>query len=142
MRTNISVVVISRNEGRELSRTVENLDDTLPAGSEIIVIDDASTDRSVERLRVKRGRIRLNRVESYGVAAARNFGARQARGSVIVYADAHLRLNRDWWRPLLDTLENPKVGAAAPAIIGYRGGRIGYGLKFKDRRLEVRWLRR
>ena len=37
--TGISVVVISRNEGRELARTVENFDDTLPAGAEIIVID-------------------------------------------------------------------------------------------------------
>jgi len=42
----ISVVVISRNEGRELKRTVENLDDTLPAGGEIIVIDDGSKDGS------------------------------------------------------------------------------------------------
>ena len=142
MPGNISVVVISRNEGRELARTVENFNDTLPAGSEIIVVDDGSSDGSANHLHTKRGRIRLHRVRDYGVARARNFGARQARGDVIVYADAHLRLAPDWWRPMLDALENPKIGGVAPAIVGYRGGHVGYGLKFKDRTLEVRWLRR
>ncbi len=67
----ISVVVISRNEGRELKRTVENFDDTLPAGSEIIVIDDGSSDGSANHLARRRGRIRLHRVHGYGVARAR-----------------------------------------------------------------------
>ena len=138
MADNISVVVISRNEGNELQRTVENFDDTLPPGSEIIVIDDGSTDGSADHLARRRGRIRLHRAQGYGVARARNFGARQARGNVIVYADAHLRLQPDWWRPMLDLLRNPKVGGVSPAIDGYRGGPTGYGLTFKDLKLEVR----
>ena len=142
MANKISVVVISRNEGRELQRTVENFDDTLPAGSEIIVIDDGSTDGSADGLPARRGRIQLLRVENYGVARARNLGARRARGDVVVYADAHLRLEPYWWRPMLEVLENPKVGGVAPAIVGYRRGRIGYGLTFRDAQLEVRWRRR
>jgi glycosyltransferase involved in cell wall biosynthesis len=141
MAGSISVVVISRNEGQELKRTIENFDDTLPAGSEIVAIDDGSTDGSARLVAKRRGRIKLHRVEGYGVARARNFGARQARGDVIVYADAHLRLDPDWWRPLVDVLENPKVGGVAPAIAGYRPGPIGYGLTFKDSKLEVRWQR-
>lgn len=138
----ISVVVISRNEGRELKRTVENFDDTLPAGGEIIVIDDGSTDDSAHHLAQRRGRIRLYRAHGYGVARARNFGAGQARGDVIVYADAHLRLQPDWWRPMLDVLQNPRVGGVAPAIGGYRGRWTGYGLTLTNSKLEVRWLRR
>jgi glycosyltransferase involved in cell wall biosynthesis len=140
--TGISVVVISRNEGRELARTVENFDDTLPAGAEIIVIDDGSTDGSADRVARRRGRIRIHRVTNYGVARARNLGARQARGGVIVYADAHLRLEPNWWRPMLDVLDDPNVGGVAPAITGFHGGRVGYGLTFRDARLEVRWRRR
>ena len=79
---------------------------------------------------------------NYGVARARNLGARQARGGVIVYADAHLRLEPNWWRPMLDVLDDPKVGGVAPAITGFHGGRVGYGLTFRDARLEVRWRRR
>jgi glycosyltransferase involved in cell wall biosynthesis len=142
MTDRISVVVISRNEGHELKRTVENFDHTLPDGSEIIVVDDGSTDGSANEVKTRRDRIRRYRVPNYGVARARNAGARQARGGVIVYADAHLRLPSDWWRPMLDLLRNPRVGGVAPGIVGFRRGRIGYGLTFRDSRLEVRWLRR
>lgn len=139
MNNNISVVVISRNEGRELQRTVENFDDTLPAGGEIVIVDDGSTDGSADRVTTRRGRIRLHRVENYGVARARNYGAARARGDVVVYADAHLRLPTDWWRPMVDVLENPVVGGVAPAIVGFGQSRPAYGLKFKDHTLEVRW---
>jgi GT2 family glycosyltransferase len=142
MASRISVVVISRNEGKELKRTVENFDDTLPAGSEIVVIDDGSTDGSADLVAARRGRIKLLRVENYGVARARNLGAMQARGDVIVYADAHLRLDPYWWRPMLEVLENPKVGGVAPGVIGYHDRNVGYGLTFRDPRLEVRWRRR
>jgi len=142
MPQRISAVVISRNEGRELPRTVENFDDTLPAGSEIVVVDDGSEDGSPKQVRTRRGRIRMLRVKNHGVARARNLGAREAKGDVIVYADAHIRLAEGWWRPMLDLLENPKVGAAAPAIIGYKPNRIGYGLKFTGPELEVKWRRR
>src|SRR5260370_34252725 len=97
----ISVVVISRNEGSELKRTVENFDDTLPAGGEVIVIDDGSTDGSADHLALRRGRIRLHRAEGRGVARARNFGARQARGPGIVYADAQRRLRRPLGRSMV-----------------------------------------
>ena len=142
MKNKISVVVISRNEGQELKRTVENLDDTLPPGAEVLVIDDGSTDGSADRVATRRGRIKLYQVKNYGVARARNFGAREARGNVIVYADAHLRLDPLWWRPMMEVLEQPKVGGVAPAIVGYHNRRVGYGLTFTGRQLEVRWLRR
>jgi GT2 family glycosyltransferase len=142
MAGRISVVVVSRNEGKELTRTVENFDDTLPSSGEIIVVDDGSTDGSAQHVKTRPGRITVHRVEHYGVARARNLGARRARSGVIVYADAHLRLEPDWWRPMLDVLENPSVGGVAPAITGFRSGREGYGLTFQDSRLEVRWRRR
>jgi GT2 family glycosyltransferase len=138
----ISVVVIGRNEGRELARTVENFDDTLPAGAEVVVIDDGSTDGSGKRVKLRRGRITMTRVANYGVARARNLGARKGRGGVIVYADAHVRLEPDWWRPMLDVLDDRRVGGVAPAITGYNGGRLGYGLTFRNASLEVRWRRR
>ncbi len=140
----ISVVVISRNEGAMLRRTVENLDDTLPGGSEILVIDDGSKDGSTEYLKRRtNSRIKLLRVQDYGVAKARNFGGRQARGDILVFADAHLGLDEFWWSPLLEQLRDPSVGAAAPAIAKMPDtGTAGYGITFKDPKLEVKWLRR
>ena len=148
----LSLIVVSRNEGRELRRTVQNLEDTLPEHGEILVIDDGSTDRSAECLARRRGRVRLKRTHDLGVARARNFGAGLAKGDILVFADAHIRLPRLWWQPLAEILENPKVAAAAPAVSqldatpvnasdGASDGE-GYGLKFKNPAMEIQWLKR
>lgn len=139
----LSLIVISRNEGRELRRTVQNLEDTLPERGEILVIDDGSTDRSADCLARRRGRVRLKRTHGLGVARARNFGAGLAKGDILVFADAHIRLPQLWWQPLAEILENPKVAAAAPAVsqLGATESQ-GYGLKFKNPAMEIQWLKR
>lgn len=139
----LSVVVITRNEGAELRRTVENLEDTLPDGGEIVVVDDGSTDGSADHLARRRGSVRLKRANGLGVARARNWGARESRGAVVVFADAHIRVERLWWQPLAEVLEDPKVGGAAPAVMhlkptAYRG----YGLRLTGPELDVHWLTR
>jgi len=141
--TPLSVVVISRNEGAELRRTVENLEDTLPAGGEIVVVDDGSTDGSAAHLARRRGRVKLKRAQNLGVARARNWGARVSRGAVVVFADAHIRLASLWWRPLLEILEDPKVGGAAPAVTHLKPTTYrGYGLRLTGPDLDAKWLTR
>ncbi len=137
----VSVVVISRNEGAELRRTVENLDDTLPAGGEVVVVDDGSTDGSAARVKRRRGRIRVGRAKDLGVARARNRGARQSRGDIVVFADAHIRVPAFWWRPLVEILEDARIGGAAPAVAAFEQGEsTGYGLRFTGPDLDARWL--
>jgi glycosyltransferase involved in cell wall biosynthesis len=138
----ISVVVISRNEGSFLKRTVENLSDTLPSSAEIIVVDDGSTDRSADGLARRGNRVRLHRAKGLGVAKSRNFGGQHARGDILIFADAHLGLDPGWWRPLTDQLEDPRVGALAPGIAKWKDdGVIGWGIRFKGPQMEVKWIR-
>jgi glycosyltransferase involved in cell wall biosynthesis len=125
-----------------LKRTVENLTDTLPGAAEIIVVDDGSTDESAAGL-ASRGRVRVHRASGLGVAKARNFGGQQARGDILIFADAHLGLDSGWWRPLADQLEDPRVGAVAPGIAKWKNdGVIGWGIRFQGPQMEVKWLRR
>jgi glycosyltransferase involved in cell wall biosynthesis len=139
----LSVVVISRNEGDYLRRTVENLEDTLPGDAEIVVVDDGSTDKSADCLARRRGRVRLHRAKGLGVAKARNFGGKVARGDILIFADAHLGLDSGWWGPFAEQLEDSRVGAVAPAVAKWSGdGAIGYGIRFKGPQMEVKWLRR
>jgi len=67
-RPAIGVVVISRNEGAWLRRTVEGLRRTLPLESEITVVDDGSDDRSTEFLEKQPRAARLVRSGGVGVA--------------------------------------------------------------------------
>lgn len=137
----LSVVVITRNEGAELRRTVENLEATLPEGGEVVVVDDGSSDGSADHLAKRRGRVRLKRAKNLGVARARNLGARVSLGKVVVFADAHIRTPNLWWRPLVEILENPAVGGAAPAIADLKSGSpAGYGLRLTGPDLNAKFL--
>jgi GT2 family glycosyltransferase len=134
-----SVVLIARDEGLELRRTLENLRDTLPGHAEIVVVDDGSRDGCGRFLRPGPGIHRV-RTAGLGVARARNVGARHARGDWLVFADAHIRVPAEWWRPLQDLVSNPRVSAAAPGVAGMRPGQpAGFGLTFRNPALNIRW---
>jgi glycosyltransferase involved in cell wall biosynthesis len=142
--TSLSVIVISLNEGESLRRTVDNLRDTQPPQTEIIVVDDGSTDGSVSFLSDGYPGVTLLRpAERLGVARARNFGARHAKGDVLVFSDAHVLTPEGWSGPLLDLLARPEVGAVAPAIGMMHSAAAestGYGQKWCDASLAVAWL--
>lgn len=133
----LSAVVISRNEGAWLARTIESLLDTLPDRSEIVVVDDGSAESPV------RGRFRLLRTRGLGVARARNHGARHSRGGTLVFCDAHMRFDAGCWRPMLDALDDPRIAAVAPAVASARTpSNVGYGLTLPSPDLVAHWLRR
>jgi GT2 family glycosyltransferase len=135
----ISVVVVARNEGTWLLRTVQRYVATLPSGSEVIVVDDGSTDESADRLPTDR-RVRVIRGRGAGVARARNLGGQRAKGDLLVFSDAHLELPDGWWKPLATRAARRGVGGVAPAITSItRPQRIGHGLYFSGADLDVRW---
>ncbi len=142
MAARLSAVVISRNEGIRLRQTVENLDETLPADAEIVVVDDGSTDASTGFLEGgSNSRIRLFRNASpTGVATARNYGARQTSGDVIIFCDAHIAVERQWYKPLVELVEDPRVAASSPAMCGLpRRLLAGYGLTLPHPNMEAKW---
>jgi glycosyltransferase involved in cell wall biosynthesis len=136
----VSIVVISHNEGVYLGRTVDSLLAALPSNAEIIVVDDCSTDGSTGGLQDD-GIVRVLRPpKRLGTVKARNYGARQARGRVIVFSDAHVEVPQHWYEPLLAPLARRTVGAVGPTIsmMNYPAGR-GYGLRFRDAALNCDW---
>lgn len=147
MSSTLSIVIISHNEGDYLRYTVESLRAGLLPDGEIIIVDDASTDSSIESLRYNAGNIKVLRpVQRLGIAAARNLGASNAGGDIIVFSDAHVEVPHGWAAPLLKVLQRSEVGAVAPAInslprrssSGSCGGRWRWT---PDGPLNWQWLR-
>jgi glycosyltransferase involved in cell wall biosynthesis len=142
--TSLSIIIITLNEGEALRRTVDNMLATLPPRSEIIVVDDGSTDGSADFLNDEYAGVACVRVpRRLGVAGARNFGAQHAGGKVLVFSDAHVSVPAGWYEPLLELLARPETGAVAPAVrMMARDGGTGYGQKWRDASLAVEWLNR
>ena len=137
------MVIVSHDEGAELRATVEAMRATMPAGAEIVVVDDASADGSADFLTGERRGVRLLRTERpLGVAGARNAGAALARGDVLVFSDAHVRPPDGWAAPLMRELTSPQVGAAGPALTTLGDpSACGVGFTWAGPDLVMRWLR-
>jgi glycosyltransferase involved in cell wall biosynthesis len=92
----VSVVIPTFNRRERTLRTIETVLAQGFTRFELLVVDDASTDGTVEALLgVDDQRLRIVRQEANGgVAAARNRGLREARGEWIAFLDSD-----DGWRP-------------------------------------------
>lgn len=90
----ISIIVPVYNSVNVLSECVSTLEALASSDSEIIVVDDASTDETSSI--TKRAAVRLVRLgKNSGPAAARNYGACHARGDVLFFVDADVVLAPD-----------------------------------------------
>jgi GT2 family glycosyltransferase len=105
----LSVVIPTYNNSAELVRCLDALLGSSAAPEEIIVVDDGSE----ETLAVDQRDIRFLRLEqNRGAAAARNHGARHARGDVLFFVDADVVPAPDATeRVAAKFAENPGLGA-------------------------------
>jgi GT2 family glycosyltransferase len=137
----VSVIVVSHNEGAWLRKTVDSLAGTIPLSGEIVVVDDNSTDGSVDRL-LPQDRVRILRPKRrLGASRARNFGARHARGRILVFCDAHIEAPQRWFPPFRAALARPRVGLVGPAATEMNSRDVkGFGLRIVDAGLNCNWL--
>lgn len=114
----ISVIVPTCNGGWVLRRTIERLaaQDVAPDLYEIVVVDDGSTDGSVDGIEALADPVRLRvlRQTNRGRAAARNRGAAEARGRTLLFMDGDI-----WAEPgLIGAHLVHHTGADSPGVQG------------------------
>jgi glycosyltransferase involved in cell wall biosynthesis len=116
----LSVVIIARNEARNIARAIESVlraVDQRPH-TEILLVDSASTDETIEI--AKCYPINILRLPSswyLTAAAGRYIGTCYTQGDLILYLDGDMELAAGWLdRSIPFVLENPQVGA----VSGYR----------------------
>ncbi|MBO7397990.1 MAG: glycosyltransferase family 2 protein, partial [Clostridia bacterium] len=93
----ISVIVPVYKTEEYLNQCVESILNQTYKDLEILLIDDGSPDRCGELcddFAERDNRIRVFHTENRGVAAARNFGIREAKGEYIGFVDSD-----DWIEP-------------------------------------------
>lgn len=87
----ISIVVPVYNTGEYLSKCVESILSQSHADIEVLLVDDGSTDGSSQICdefgRID-ARVRVFHQDNAGPSAARNYGIREARGSMIAFVDS------------------------------------------------------
>lgn len=89
VRELISVIVPLYNKRSTIERALRSVSDQVDVTTEVIVVDDGSTDGSGEFVEsLDRANINLIRQPNAGPGAARNRGAAAASGSLLAFLDA------------------------------------------------------
>ncbi len=90
----VSVIVPSYNYLRFIDKCLESVISQDYPNIEVIVVDDGSTDGSLEYLGTLGGPIKVLRQKNQGVSTARNHGLLESKGEFVAFLDAD-----DFWDP-------------------------------------------
>jgi glycosyltransferase involved in cell wall biosynthesis len=128
----LSIIIPAYNEEKLIGRCLTSiLEAEIPVGYEIIVVNNASTDRTKEIAQSFPG-VRVVDEPNKGLTKARQAGFAASGGEVLVYFDADTIVPKDWFKNALAIYEQ------SPKIVGVSGPYYFEGLNTIERFLE--WL--
>ena len=117
----ISVIIPTYNYGQYLGECLESAFSQTFRDTEVIVVDDGSTDDTAAILEsISEPRLKHFRIAHSGISGARNVGLRHAQGEFVAFLDAD-----DRWRPhkletqLAMMRAEPSVGAVFSDFIRF-----------------------
>lgn len=95
-----------------ISECIQSILDTTGADIEIVVVDNASSDSSVQIIRTNLPSVRLIQMNSnVGYGEACNVGARSAHGSYLVFLNNDTVVREGWLSELISALKDGRNGA-------------------------------
>jgi glycosyltransferase involved in cell wall biosynthesis len=96
----VSVIIPARNEEEMIGKCLTSLvESNYPIDAfEVILVDNGSTDRTLEVAQTFSGMLKLTILQQRGVniSALRNLGASVAKGEVLAFLDADCSVPADW----------------------------------------------
>lgn len=107
----ISVIIPTYNEKKVLEKAIESLGEQTYADFEIIIVDDGSTDGTLEILENLSKTLKdfsFYRQKHLGAGAARNLGASGATGEILVFVDADMTFDSDFLKYLVKPIVEDK----------------------------------
>ena len=118
----ISVVIPAYNAASTLGDCLQAIRGSGYSEHEVVVVDDASTDQTAQLAEHYGCRVvRLS--QNAGAAEAKNIGAREAQGDVILFTDADILLQPDTLGLVVEDLDDPTLAG----VVGLLGTRLKYG---------------
>jgi glycosyltransferase involved in cell wall biosynthesis len=137
----LSIVIPALNEERHIGSLLSDVVGQTRRADEIVVVDAGSKDGTVFVVKRFPGVVLL--AGSPPVAMGRNLGGRRARGDVLIFLDADVRLPESFFENFLKEFQDRQLDIACPSYVPYdstpaiRGLHSFFNLLFA---LFERWL--
>lgn len=116
----LSVIIVSWNAKAFLIKCLQSvMQETAQYETEIIVVDNASTDGSVELVQERFPTVKLIRNDAnLGFAKANNIGIKQSSGKYICLINSDIEVLEDCFSKMIAYMkQNPEVGILGPQIL-------------------------
>ena len=129
MNPRFSIIVPLYNKASYVRKALDSIISQTFTDWECIIVDDGSTDGSVDVVREMKVEDKILTQSNSGVAAARNNGVKASGGEYLCFLDAD-----DWWEPTfleeVDRLINeyPEAGLYATNYVYYKPGKTHVAL--------------
>lgn len=120
----LSIVIVSFNSKSQTIRCLESLLHTPPAiAHDIVVVDNASTDRTVEAIRDRWPAVKiLEGARNLGFGAANNLGIAHTASDLVLFLNSDTIVPPDAVDGLVaDLVAHPLAAAAGPRIVDSQG---------------------
>lgn len=106
----LSIIIPSYNEEKEILNCIKSLKNQTYKNFEIIVVDDGSTDKTLQILKsLKKGEIKILQQSHRGPGIARNFGAKNSAGKILIFVDADMTFDKDYLKFLIKPIIEKKA---------------------------------
>src|ERR1051325_6758095 len=118
----VSIIIVNYNGFRWLKQCIQSIVDTNYPALEMIIVDNGSTDQSLDYLKNHwRRYIRLIELkENLGFAEGCNTGIREANGDIIALLNNDIEVDRDWIKTAVQALlTDESVGAVQSKMMRY-----------------------
>jgi GT2 family glycosyltransferase len=112
----VSVVVPTRDRNADLERCLAATNRLKPAVDEILVVDSAPRTGSARDVAL-RWHACYVREDVPGASRARNRGAREACGDIVIYTDDDAVPDEGWLRPILSEFDDPRVALVVGKVL-------------------------
>jgi GT2 family glycosyltransferase len=132
-------VIVNYNAGRLILDCVESIC-RFTRDYELLVVDNGSTDNSVEELtKIHPNASIIRNHVNLGFANANNIGIRNSRGKYVVLLNPDAVVTENWLEKLTDCMTNdPQIGIATPKLLKFDGSLDSTGHVFRMIRLEAK----
>lgn len=117
----VSIVIPSYQHAAEIGSCLESIFKQTFKDYEVIVVNDGSTDNTLEAIEPYKSRVMLINQENRGGNAARNRGFKEAKGDYLLFCDADIIMRPDCLEKMLAALK-----AHPEASFAYCSFRFGW----------------
>ena len=130
----ISIIITTRNRKKDISECIESILSSNYSNYEIILVDNASEDDTVEMIEQKFPYVKIVKNDkNLGIAGGRNIGTSLAKGDYILFLDSDTIIDKNMLGELINVIKKEKrIGIVVPKmyflespnLIWYAGAKV------------------